>query len=68
MIAVFAKDLQQLSTIRLTPRELFVVVRNPSDIVGRTFIGMIKLDFWFEGAKEIRDAMEELRKRQPELF
>lgn len=68
MIAVFTKDERDFRGMRFTPENMFIRVRNHESIAGRHFIGVLYVNRWYEGNREILDAYDCLRIRQPEIF
>ena len=67
MIAVFSKSEFDFKSIEVNPSKMFIRIRNIDDIRGRTFTGIIKIYHWWSD-KDVEEAYEHLRIRQPELF
>jgi len=65
-IAVFGYG-REFKSICFEPRDLFVHIRKVSDIMGRDFIGCIRLYGW-DSNKEYIDALNEFRHRNRKLF
>jgi hypothetical protein len=68
MIAIFCKHERDFKELDPTPRKLFRQIRTINDIRGIKFDGIIKAPDWYRGNKEITEAYDHLRIRQPELF
>ncbi len=68
MIAVFCRYERDFKELEPTPRKMFRRIRGINDIRGITFTGVIKAHDWYRGEKEITEAYDHLRVRQPELF
>jgi len=68
MIAVFCRYERDFKELESTPRKMFRRIRGINDIRGIKFIGIIKVQDWYRGEKEITEAYDYLRIRQPELF
>ena len=68
MIAVFCRYERDLRELEPTPRKMFRRIRSINDIYGFKFTGIIKAHDWFNSEKEIIEAYDNLRIRQPELF
>jgi len=68
MIAVFCRYERDFKDLEPTPSKMFRRIRSIEDIRGIKFIGIIKTYDWYRGEKEITEAYDHLRIRQPELF
>lgn len=69
MIAVFSLNERDFKSIlEVTPNKMFVRVRDINDLRGRTFTGIIRVRGWYKGMKNLIEAYDYLRVRQPELF
>ena len=68
MIAVFYRYERDFKELEPTPRKMFRRIRTINDIRVVKFTGIIKAHDWYRGEKEITEAYDHLRVRQPELF
>lgn len=68
MIAIFCRHEGEFKELEPTPRKMFRRIRNINDIIGIKFDGIIRAHGWNGGDKEITEAYDFLRGRQPELF
>lgn len=68
MIAVFCRYERDLKELEPTPRKMFRRVQSIDDIRGINFTGIIKAHDWYRGGKEMTEAYDQLRLKQPELF
>jgi len=68
MIAVFCRYERDFKELEPTPGKMFRRIRSINDIRGVVFTGIIKDQGWYRGEKEITEAYDHLRVRQPELF
>ena len=68
MIAVFCRYERDFKELEPTPHKMFRRIRSINDIRGIKFTGIIKAHYWYRSEKEITEAYDHLRIRQPELF
>lgn len=68
MIAVFTRYERDYNELEMTPKKMFIRVKNINDIRGRKFSGIIRAHDWYRGERDILDAYDHLRVRQPEIF
>ena len=68
MIAVFCRYQRDFEELGATPENMFVRVKSPNDICGRSFIGIIKCHQWYYGDRKMMEAHDELQRSKPELF
>lgn len=66
MIAIFSTA-KEFSILKLKPKEMFINIHSPIDIMGRTFTGAIFIYSWYDSPKR-GEAFDLLKKIQPELF
>ena len=66
MIAIFGQQ-RDISNIRCMPSNNFKIIRDVNSVRGIKFTGIITLDGFYL-ITNIKDAYDELYKRQPELF
>lgn len=67
MIAVFAQNQRDFENIRCMPSKNFKRIININSIRGAKFSGLICIN-GFRDNTDVKDAYDELYKRQPELF
>jgi len=67
MIAVFTRTQKDFESLRCTPRKEFKSIKNVNDTRGQTFAGIVVIPDYYEN-REVNDALESLKYRQPELF
>jgi hypothetical protein len=68
MIAVFTRYQKDYKELEMTPKKMFVRIRSTNDIRGRNFSGVVRAYDWYRGEREILEAYDYLRVRQPEIF
>lgn len=68
MIAVFTRYQRDYKELEMTPKKMFVRIRSIKDIIGRSFSGVVRVRDWYRGEREILEAYDYLRVRQPEIF
>lgn len=72
MIAVFTQTEREFQrNFKFSPSKGFIRIRNVEDVSGRIFDGVIEYTGWhsaFDKDRNIIEAYDTLRKRQPELF
>ena len=68
MIAVFTRYQKDYKELEMTPKKMFVRIRSIKDIIGRSFSGVVRVRDWYRGEREILEAYDYLRVRQPEIF
>jgi len=68
MIAIFCRYERDFKELKPTPINIFRRIRSINDIRGIKFDGIIRTFDWYRGDKEIVEAYDHLRVRQPELF
>ena len=68
MVAVFTRYERDFRALGLTPKKMFVRVKNVNSVRGRKFSGIIRVRDWYMGEIQILEAYDHLRVRQPEIF
>lgn len=68
MIALFVRDGDQARLFRIDPKISYRRIRKIEDVIGSSFTHVVTYYDWFKAGKEIQDAHDALRARQPELF
>ena len=68
MIAVFTRYERDFKEMELTPKNMFVRIRNINSVRGCKFYGIIRTHDWYKAEYDILQAYDYLRVRQPEIF
>lgn len=67
MIAIFTATRAEIARLKLMPKKNFVRIKDKQCVIGMKFTGVIVFPGWHK-KEELRDAIELLEQRQPELF
>lgn len=67
-IAVFARSYREYSYGQFRPERLFKYIGTGDDVRGEEFQGIILLEAWYNNDPKKGEALDIIKRRQPELF